>query len=729
MKEVLVIDSDQERALELKDFLEKKAPSAPIIDDVDDYVDCCIRCEIRPVGRYAPILVDSVDEGLEVLKASGDLKVVLLNVASPEMNGLDALKKIKRDPSEVIVIVVGADGETARGAGDLGALDVAPKTPNMDIDYMENIHRMLDRAFCRLYARDKIFQTPAEDTEEGAEARFHLVGESKPMIALNKEIGRVARDTSPVLIAGETGTGKELVARLIHEGSGRPKKLFTSIDCGAVPETLLESELFGYDKGAFTNAAPEGRLGRFRLADGGTLFLDEIGNTTAELQKRLLRVLQTQEIQPVGGDQTYKVDVRIIAATNQDLAQLVRDAEFREDLFYRLKGYEITLAPLRKREGDIALLVPYFLQQVQAREGRRMPRISEKAMELLENYDWPGNVRELEHCLKSAAVSSHGEVILPEDLPQEIRTYSGGGGTDSGGGGTEGDVQERQSSETVETPTYETLFDLSVVVFCQFISEAESITETDITNWSKVLDPYTHRRITDAEHEIYTWRQAWKKGRIKSADVLSDIEEVVKAAVTRLSALRYGSDAGRTATEPISIEGRTLSGSLIAVLHEMVKEYGDDRKKAARMLKLDPKTLDGWVGKDVARERSKVPLSKLKSFPDREVESLLTKPVDYFVAEQLSRPEWRVKGPDERIRAVHLALKSVSGRLSGDHGCIYFGGMTFEQIERQIYRRAAYLYSDETEAAEALGVGVRTFRKHWSRSESAEAFPEHYTLF
>ena len=236
--------------------------------------------------------------------------------------------------------------------------------------------------------------------------------------------------------------------------------------------------------------------------------------------------------------------------------------------------------------------------------------------------------------------------------------------------------------ETAETPTYETLFDLSVVVFCQFISEAENITETDIRNWSKGLDPYTHRRITDAAHEIYTWRRAWKNGRIASADLLVDIEEVIKAAVTRLSALRYGSDAGRTAAEPISIEGRTLAGSLIAVLHEIVKEYGDDRKKAARMLKLDPKTLDGWIDKDVARETSQVPSRELESFPDREVESLLAKPVDYFVAEQLSRAEWRAKGPDERIRAVHLALKSVSERLGGNHGCIYFGGMTFEQVER-----------------------------------------------
>lgn len=704
MKEVLIIDSNQENALKLARFLEN--PDASIVGDVEAFVDCCIRCEIRSVGRYAPVVVGKVNEGLKKIKPE-DRKVVLINAASLEMNGLDALKKIKEERSGVIVIMIGADSETALEATLLGALDVASKTSDM-----EGTHRMLDEVFCRLYTpRAKIFTTA---TEEASKSRSRLVGESELMFKVKKEIGRVASSKTSVLLMGETGTGKEVAAQLIHEKSGRPLSKFKAINCGAMNQELLESELFGHEPGAYTGAPQKERLGAFRSAKGGTLFLDEIGSTTTEFQKRLLRVLETQEVLPMGGDKPDKVDVRVIAATNQDLKQMVKERTFRGDLFFRLKGREIYLPPLRERKEDIKLLVSHFLKHA--------PRISEPAMKLLEDYSWPGNVRELKKYVESAARSSQGETILPKDLPQEVRMYTENEGA-------EGEAQERQSSETPKTPMYENLFDVSVVVFCQFICEAENITETDITNWSKVLDPYTHRRITDAEHEIHTWRQAWKKGRIASDDLLVDIEKVVKAAVTRLSALRYGSDAGRTAAEPISIEGRTLAGSLIAVLHEMVKEYDDDRKKAAQMLKLDPKTLDGWINKDVARETAKVPSHELGSFPDREVESLLTKPVDYFVAEQLSRAEWRAKGPDERIRAVHLALKSVSGRLSGDHGCIYFGGMTFEQIERQIYRRAAYLYSDETEAAEALGVGVRTFRKHWSRSESAKAFPEHYTVF
>ena len=704
MKEVLIIDSNQESALKLARFLEN--PDASIVGNVEAFVNCCIRCEIRSVGRYAPVVVGRVDEGLKKIKPK-DRKVVLINAASLEMNGLDALKQIKEERSGVIVIMIGADSETALEAMLLGALDVASKTFDM-----KGIHRMLDEAFCRLYTpRAKIFTTA---TKEASKNRSQLVGESELMFKVKTEIGRVAPSATSVLLSGETGTGKEVAAQLIHEKSGRPLSKFKAINCGAINQELLESELFGHEPGAYTGALQKKRLGAFRSAKGGTLFLDEIGNTTTEFQKRLLRVLETQEVLPVGGDEPHTVDVRVIAATNQDLEQMVKERTFRGDLFFRLKGREIYLHPLRERKEDIKLLVSHFLKHA--------PRISEPAMKLLEDYYWPGNVRELKKCVESAARSSQGETILPKDLPQEVRMYNENGGS-------EGDVQERQSSEAPKRLMYENLFDVPVVVFCQFISKAENITETDIRSWSEALDPYAHRGTANAERKIHTWRQEWKKGRIISADVLSKIEAVVNAAVTRLSALRYGSDAGRTATKPISIKGRTFAGSLIAVLHEMVKEYGDDRKKAARMLKLDPKTLDGWIDKDVARKTSKVPLSELGSFPDREVESLLTKPVDYFVAEQLSRAEWHAKGPDERIRAVHLALKSVSERLSGNHGYIYFGGMTFEQIERQIYRRAAYLYRDETEAAEALGVGVRTFRKHWSRSESAKAFPKHYTLF
>lgn len=709
MKEVLIIDSNQESALKLARFLEN--PDTSIIGDVEAFVDCCIRCEIRSVGRYAPVVVGKVDEGLKKIRPE-DRKVVLINAASLEMNGLDALKKIKEEHSGVIAIMIGADSETALEAMLLGVLDVASKTFDM-----EGTHRMLDEAFCRLYTpRSKIFTTA---TEEASKNRARLVGESELMFKVKKEIGRVAPSKTSVLLGGETGTGKEVAAQLIHEKSGRPLSKFKAINCGAINQELLESELFGHEPGAYTGALQKKRLGAFRSAKGGTLFLDEIGNTTTEFQKKLLRVLETQEVRPMGGDETYKVDVRVIAATNQDLRQMVKERTFREDLFFRLKGREIYLHPLRERKEDIKLLVSHFLKHA--------PRISEPAMKLLEDYYWPGNVRELKKCVENAARSSQGETILPKDLPQEVRMYKENEES-------EGDVQERQSSETPKRPMYENLFDVSVVVFCQFISEAENITETDIINWSEELAPHAHRRATDAERAIHKWEQARKEGRIAPDDLRTNIEKVVTQAVIRLSELRYRSDSRRAAAKPFSIVdivGKKLEGSLIAVLNEVIEEYGNDRKKAAEMLKMHPKTLDGWLGPERAgkRKASIESLCELEPFPDEEVESLLTKSVDNFVMEQFSRAEWREKSPNEKIRIVHLALRTVSGRLAGDHGCIYFGGMTFKQIKKQIYRRAAYLYSDEVKAAEALGVDVRTFRKHWSRSESAKVFPEHYTLF
>ena len=497
MKKVLIIDKDQKSSLELARFLKGES----IIDAVDDYVDCCVNCEIRPVGGYAPIRVDTVDEGLEKIKESEDLKVVLLNVKLSEGKELEALKKIKHKHPEVMGIVMGAGAETARKA-TASALDAAFNR--------KDVHRMLDRAFCRLYAPYKIFRPP---TEEVSKNRSYFIGESEPMFKVNKKIGRVARDTIPVLIAGETGTGKELVASLIHDDSKRARGPFISIDCGAVSEALLETELFGYDKGAFTHANPEGRLGRFRLANRGTLFLDEIGNMTAELQKKLLRVLQTQEVQPVNSDQIHKVDVRVITATNQPLAQMVAEGKFRKDLFYRLKGYEIKLPPLEERKEDIGLLVEHFLQQIQGKEDHQQFRVSEKVMELLQVYDWPGNVRELERCIESAAVNSQGEVILPKDLPPEIRV----GERERI---SEVSVQEIQALETAKISTYENLFDLPVVGFCRFISDAENITETQIASWSEMLSHYAHRGVDRAEHEIHSWTQAWKDGLITSADLL-----------------------------------------------------------------------------------------------------------------------------------------------------------------------------------------------------------------
>lgn len=709
MKEVLIIDSNQESALKLARFL-KKGPDASIVDDIDDYVACCIKCEIRPVGRYAPVVVDNVDDSLEKIK-SRDLRAVLLNAASSEMIALDALTRIKEEHSKAIVIMIVASGETARKAKRLGASDVVAKTPNM-----EDLYWKLGLAFCRLYAPNKIVSIPT-----GEAPNERLIGKGKPMIELHARIVDIAPGPLSVLILGETGTGKELVAQLIHEESGRTGK-FVAINCGAMNEGVLESELFGHTAGAYTSAPPKERPGAFRSADGGTLFLDEIGNTTTEFQKRLLRVLEIQEVRPMGGDKAHEVDVRVIAATNQDLKQMVKEGTFREDLLFRLKDHEVYLPPLRERKEDIELLVSHFLEHAPRQRNQRRPDISKPAIKLLEDYHWPGNVRELKKCIESAVDSSQGETILPRDLKPEIRMYRGDEGS-------EGDAPERQSSEPSEIPIYENLFDLPVVVFCQFISGAENITETDITNWSEELAPHAHRRATDAEREIHEWEQAWKGGRITRDALLTDIGEVVRKAVTRLSELRYGSDSRHAAAEPISIVGKTLDGSLIAVLKEVIKEYGDDWDKAARMLKIQPKMLEGLIKKDGERKRSTESLRKLKPFPDKEVERLLTKSVGNFVTEHFSRAEWRAKSPDEQVRIVHLALKTVSGRLAGDHGCIYFGGMTFRQIKKQIYRRAAYLCKDEAKAAKALDVDVRTFREHRSRSGSEATFPDRYTLF
>ena len=225
-----------------------------------------------------------------------------------------------------------------------------------------------------------------------------------------------------VLIEGETGTGKDLVARAIHTGSTRREAPFVPVDCGALPDELLESELFGYEAGAFTDAKKEGKPGRFELANGGTLFLDEVGNMTPASQVKLLRALQTQEIERLGSTRRLKVDVRIIAATNQELGEMVKRGQFREDLYYRFKRIALHLPPLRERQEDIPLLVTHFLQLIQEELGKPIRGISEEGMKLLQNYTWPGNVRELENCIRSAATLCRADVVLPDDLPSEIRT-------------------------------------------------------------------------------------------------------------------------------------------------------------------------------------------------------------------------------------------------------------------------------------------------------------------
>ena len=265
---------------------------------------------------------------------------------------------------------------------------------------------------CAPGRRDKADPCPRGDGRR-------IIGDAPPMHEVYRLVARVAPTRSTVLVQGETGTGKELIARAIHAASRRRRRPFVTVDCGALAETLLESELFGHVRGAFTGAVAD-RRGYFEAAEGGTCFLDEIGEVSPCMQAKLLRVLQEHEVRRVGGTDPIRVDVRVIAATNRDLPGLVASGAFREDLFYRLTVVTIALPPLRARRDDISLLADHFLDAYAAANDRPLAGISPAAMALLTSYDWPGNVRELEHAIEHAAALTAGPVLLPEDLPPKL---------------------------------------------------------------------------------------------------------------------------------------------------------------------------------------------------------------------------------------------------------------------------------------------------------------------
>ena len=390
MKNVLVIDDDEKICWAFEQFLESEG--------------------------YRPSIANNAEEGLRRIAADKP-DVILLDVKLPGMSGLEALGEIKANHPWVIVVIITAydDVETTIEAMRLQAFDFVPKPIDLDI-----VKSVLERAFRTQSVRSTL---PVEAADESPAAQIgghRLVGKSSQMREIYKLIGVMASNTVTVLIEGETGTGKDLVARAIHAGSERKEKPFIPVDCGALPDELLESELFGYEAGAFTDAKKEGKPGRFELANGGTLFLDEVGNMTPTSQMKLLRALQTQEIERLGGTRQLKVDVRVIAATNQELSEMVKRGQFREDLYYRFRRIALHLPPLRERQEDIPLLVTHFLQLIQEELGKPIRGISEEGMKLLQDYSWPGNVRELENCLRSAAALCRADVILPDDLPVEI---------------------------------------------------------------------------------------------------------------------------------------------------------------------------------------------------------------------------------------------------------------------------------------------------------------------
>lgn len=356
---------------------------------------------------------DFLNDGMEVsefVKDNSAVDLVMLDVNLPSLSGLDVLKQIKRIDKELPVIIISGfvSTENAIEAMKEGAYEYLTKPFQL-----EKLIETVNQA-CGLHSTAQstdITPAPQKDLEVD-----EIIGKSPEIVEIAKLIGQVANSDAAVLIFGESGTGKELVARAIHRSSKRKYDAFSSVNCAALPETLLESELFGHEKGAFTGAYFK-RIGKFEQAHEGTLFLDEIGDMSLLTQSKLLRVLQEQELERVGGSETIKVDVRIIAATNKSLVQCMKEGAFRVDLFYRLKVVSIYLPPLRERRTDIPILIDHFMNKYTGKLHQGPKKISKKAVQLLTKYNWPGNVRELENNIHTALVMGKTDVLQPEDFP------------------------------------------------------------------------------------------------------------------------------------------------------------------------------------------------------------------------------------------------------------------------------------------------------------------------
>ncbi|MFC1475442.1 sigma-54-dependent transcriptional regulator [Candidatus Zixiibacteriota bacterium] len=359
--------------------------------------------------KYEIIEAASGEEALEFLRrAHADL--IFLDIKMPGMGGMETLAEIQKITRKIPVIIMTAFGttDTAINAVKQGAFDFILKP--FDVDRVKTLTE-------NALAAHRLMSEPVGwQPEEAAKWEGQmLIGQSKPMQEVYKQIGRVATSDVAVLIEGDSGTGKELVARAIYHHSQRADRPFMAINCAAIPDNLLESELFGFERGAFTSADHR-KIGKFEQADGGTLLLDEIGDMSLITQAKILRILQDGTFERVGGTQTLTADVRIIAATNYRLVDLIKQGAFREDLFFRLSVFNIHLAPLSERREDIRPLTEYFISRFNRELNKSIATVPESVFEKLSRYDWPGNVRELENVVKRAVVVSSGDIILPESI-------------------------------------------------------------------------------------------------------------------------------------------------------------------------------------------------------------------------------------------------------------------------------------------------------------------------
>jgi DNA-binding NtrC family response regulator len=391
------------------------ADARAVILVVDD--DAAMRDYLREELEHERFRVETAASGrtgIERVKQGG-IDLVVSDVKMPDLDGLDLLREVREVHPTPSVITITAFGsiDTAIRAVKLGAFDYITKPFEI-----EQLVLVIEKALSELALRSEVVRLREEVARS---VRFdNIIGRSRAMQEVFALVRRVATSQASVLITGESGTGKELVARAIHAHSPRASRPFVAVNCAAIPETLLESDLFGYKRGAFTDARAD-RPGLFVEAAGGTLFLDEIGELPLPLQPKLLRVLQEREVRPLGASKSERVDVRVLAATNRQLEKRLKDGRFREDLFYRLNVIHIDLPPLRERSEDVLPLAEHFLARSAQRAGKPLRAFKESAKKILLGYAWPGNVRELENVVERAVALAEGEIVAPEDLPPPMR--------------------------------------------------------------------------------------------------------------------------------------------------------------------------------------------------------------------------------------------------------------------------------------------------------------------
>ncbi len=370
-----------------------------------------ISATLRHMGFETVLAVDGEDAVQKIQEE--DFSIAILDVNMPKRSGLEALKAIKENDPSVLVLMITAHGNVTDAVEALkeGAYNYIEKPVKE-----QHLRALVEKASQTHQAvRDVALSSPTLKLENGQE----FVGHSRQMKSVFSLIQRLANVSTSVLIRGENGTGKELVASAIHHYGPRKDKRFVAVNCGAIPENLMESELFGHEKGAFTGANTR-HIGKFQYAEGGTLFLDEVGELPQQMQVKLLRVLQERTFTPVGSNREIKCDIRVIAATNRDLDKMIKEGSFRQDLFYRLNVMPIFLPSLRERQEDIPLLVNNFIQKFNRQHGRHISGIAPDALESLQRYTWPGNIRELENSIERAFVMELGEQISLRALPEQI---------------------------------------------------------------------------------------------------------------------------------------------------------------------------------------------------------------------------------------------------------------------------------------------------------------------